>query len=194
MKNKKIIKDIILFIIIALFFTSNILIRQINNLDELWNYNFASNISNGLVPYKDFNMVVTPLLSIIGGIFLSIFGKELIVIRILNILLNTGVIFIMYKIMTELKIKDYISLILLMLLMYLYKEYAMFDYNFAVSLVSLVIVYLEIKNQQNNKLSYQIFIRSFSRNMYNIKANNRINNYYSSIRLQINRCKKCARV
>ena len=81
-----------------------------------------------------------------------------------------------------------------MALMYLYKEYAMFDYNFSVSFVSLVIVYLEIKNQQNNKLSYQIFIRSFSRHMYNIKTNNRINNYYSFISLQINRCKKCTRI
>jgi len=158
MKNKRIIKEIILFILIAMFFASNIIIREVSNLDELWNYNFANNIANGLVPYKDFNMVVTPLLSIIGGMFLTIFGKELLIFRILNIVLNTSIIFLMYKIMDKLKIKKYITLILLFLLTYVYKKYAMFDYNFAVSFVSLIIVNLEIKNYESKRKSYQILI------------------------------------
>ena len=28
--------------------------------DEMWNYGFAVNIFNGLVPYRDFNMIITP--------------------------------------------------------------------------------------------------------------------------------------
>ena len=120
MKNKKIINEIVLFTLIAIYFASNIILREVSNLDELWNYNFASNISNGLIPYRDFNMVVTPLLSLIGGAFLYLFGKELIVIRILNILLSTSIIFVMYKIMKELKIKNYISLLLLAILSYIF--------------------------------------------------------------------------
>ena len=158
MKNKKIIKEILLFILIAMFFASSILIREASNLDELWNYNFANNIANGLVPYKDFNIVATPLLSIIGGLFLKIFGKELLIFRILNIVLNTSIIFLMYKIMDKLKIKKYITLILLFLLTYVYKKHAMFDYNFAVSFVSLIILYLELKNYETQKKSYQILI------------------------------------
>ena len=158
MKNKKNIKEILLFILIGMFFTSSILIRRASNLDELWNYNFASNIANGLVPYKDFNMVVTPLLSIIGGMFLTISGKELLIFRSLNIALNTTIIFLMYKIMDKLKIRKYLTLILLFLLTYVYKEYAMFDYNFAVSFVSLIILYLELKDYETQKKSYQIII------------------------------------
>lgn len=158
MKNKKIIKDIVLFILIAIYFSSSILLRKVGNLDELWNYNFASNISNGLIPYKDFNMITTPLLSVVGGIFLSIFGKELIVIRFLNAILSTSIIFMMYKIMGELKVKDYISLTLLAILIYIFKEYEMFDYNYAISLLSLIIVYLELKHYKNDRKSYQIFI------------------------------------
>lgn len=157
MKNNK-IKDIILFTLIAMYFASNILIRNVSNLDELWNYNFASNIANGLIPYKDFNMVVTPLLSFIGGIFLRIFGKEIIVIRILNILLSASIIFMMYKIMEGLQIKRVLTYLLLIILSYVFKEYAMFDYNFAIALVSLMIVYLEIRNYENNKKNYQIII------------------------------------
>lgn len=29
-------------------------------MDEVWNYGFSNNIYNGMIPYKDFNMIVTP--------------------------------------------------------------------------------------------------------------------------------------
>lgn len=146
------IKEIVIFLIIMLFLASGIMLREVNDLDELWNYNFASNISNGLVPYRDFNMVVTPLLSIISGIILSIFGKQLIIIRILNILLNTLSVFMTYKIMQKLEIKKYIIYAILMFSTYVLRKYAMFDYNFAVQLVILIIVYLEVKNKKTNPI------------------------------------------
>lgn len=34
-----------------------------------------NNISKGLIPYKDFNMIVTPMYSFIGGIFVKMIGK-----------------------------------------------------------------------------------------------------------------------
>ena len=108
------IKEITIFLIIMLYLASGIMLREVKDLDELWNYNFASNISNGLVPYKDFNMVVTPLLSMVSGIILSIFGKQLIIIRMLNILLNTLIIFMTYKIMKKLEVKKYITYAILM--------------------------------------------------------------------------------
>ena len=41
--------------------------------DEIWIYGFGTNIVDGLIPYKDYNMVVTPffpyLLSIIFRLF-----------------------------------------------------------------------------------------------------------------------------
>ena len=151
MKNNK-IKEIILFILIALLFASNILIREVNNLDELWNYNCASNIANGLIPYKDFNMVVTPMFSIISGIIIKILGKELVIFRILNILLSTSIVFMTYKIMNKLGIKYYINYFFIIILTYVYYKYTMFDYNYAVAFISLIIVYLEIKNNTTENL------------------------------------------
>ena len=43
---KKNLKEIILFILIALFVASNIIPKEVNNLDEIWNFNFARCISN----------------------------------------------------------------------------------------------------------------------------------------------------
>ena len=57
--------DISFFVIMMLLFASTVLIRNLANLDEIWNFNFARNIANGLIPYNDFNMLQTPLLSFI---------------------------------------------------------------------------------------------------------------------------------
>ena len=65
MKKEK-THNLLLFILIFLAILSIVLIKPLNNLDEIWNYNFARNIANGLVPYKEFNMLQMPLLPIIG--------------------------------------------------------------------------------------------------------------------------------
>ena len=51
-----------IFLAIALFFIFLIwnLILVPVNLDEIWNYGFSHNIYSGLVPYRDFNMIITP--------------------------------------------------------------------------------------------------------------------------------------
>lgn len=63
--------ELILFIIAFIIIFFSILAKPINNLDEIWNYNFARNIADGLIPYKDFNMLQMPLLPIISGIILK---------------------------------------------------------------------------------------------------------------------------
>ena len=65
--------------------------------DEVWNYGFAYNISRGLVPYRDFNMVVTPLYSFILSIFLMLFGHHFIIMSFFNCLIITLMIYFMYK-------------------------------------------------------------------------------------------------
>ena len=46
---------------IFFFMALPILFREFGSGDELWNYNFAINISNGKLPYSDFSIVQTPL-------------------------------------------------------------------------------------------------------------------------------------
>ncbi len=57
--------DIAVFGVAILLFLATVLPRNLANLDEIWNFNFARNIANGLIPYKDFNMLQTPLLPFI---------------------------------------------------------------------------------------------------------------------------------
>ena len=65
-KYKFLIKYIVIFLIILVF---NMIITP-TDLDEIWSYGFAISIRDGLIPYKDFNMVVTPLYPIIISLFL----------------------------------------------------------------------------------------------------------------------------
>ena len=150
-KSKRLICNISIFLIIALAIAVVVIPKAIGNLDELWNFNFANNIEKGLVPYRDFNMVQTPLLPMVNAIFLAIFGNELIVMRILACLLCAGILFTFYKILNLLKANKGISLFVVMALFYMLKDYFCMDYNFAVLFVTLIIIYIELKRILYNK-------------------------------------------
>lgn len=150
-KSKRLICNISIFLIIALAIAVVVIPKAIGNLDELWNFNFANNVEKGLVPYRDFNMVQTPLLPMVNAIFLAIFGNELIVMRILACLLCAGVLFTFYKILNLLKANKGISLFVVMALFYMLKDYFCMDYNFAVLFVTLIIIYIELRRNLYNK-------------------------------------------
>lgn len=143
-KLRNIFIDICLFAFIAMFCFSNIFSNSIGNLDEIWNYNFAKNISDGLVPYKDFNMVQMPLLSMICAIFLKMFGNQLIVMRVLALILMSLIFFVGYKIL-KLVTNDKIAKIALPVILVLFKDILCIDYNYAVLLIALVVLYRELK-------------------------------------------------
>lgn len=151
---KEILINIAIFLIIAILISPIILSRGIGDLDELWNYNFARNIADGLIPYKDFNMVQTPLLPLIAGLILKIFSNELITMRILAILLNTSIIFIMYKILAKLKINKKLAALFLLIWINILKNYMCIDYNFASLFITLIIVYIEISKKKENILEF----------------------------------------
>ena len=64
-ETKEKLINIDVFGIAIILFLATVLPRNLANLDEIWNFNFARNIANGLIPYKDFNMLQTPLLPFI---------------------------------------------------------------------------------------------------------------------------------
>ncbi len=89
--------------------------------DELYNYGFSISILNGLIPYKDFNMIIPPLFSYLLSFVLLIFGKKLIVYHSLIAIMITIMTVISYKKIGKLSIIIYI-----LLLVYPYTGYNMF--------------------------------------------------------------------
>lgn len=170
MKKKNML--LITFIFIAVF--SMIIIKPISNLDEIWNYNTARAISEGLNPYKDISMITTPLLPMVTAIFLKLIANEIIVSRILAALLWTGILFTIYKIFTLLIKEENTSLIVTALIGILCRDIYCIDYNIVVLFISLVILYQELKDIKNisgyNKKK-DFALRNISRtcNMYKTK-------------------------
>ena len=57
------------------------------DLDEIWNYGFMHNIYEGLIPYKDFNMVITPFFPFLFSLMFHVFSSNLLVVNIFQALI-----------------------------------------------------------------------------------------------------------
>lgn len=146
--NKKVIY-ICMVLSILVISASIILPRPLDNLDEIWNYNFANCMVKGLVPYRDFNMLQMPLTPMLEAIFLKIFGNEMIITRILEIILITGIGILIIKIINKLTHKEILGYISAISLIYIIRDYIAIDYNFMVLLFTLIITLQELKNKEN---------------------------------------------
>ena len=144
-------KEYLLFIFLLIAILSTIIIKPLGDLDEIWNYNVAKNMANGKIPYKDISTITTPLLPAINSIFLSIFGNQLIIMRILVAILGASILFTIFKIFKKLTKETNISMICTLLIGILLRDVYCIEYNFATLLITLIILYLEIKNSQNKK-------------------------------------------
>lgn len=163
MKKKSIL--LITFIFIVIF--SVIIVKPVNDLDEIWNYNTARAITEGLIPYKDISMITTPLLPIVTSIFLKLFINEIIISRIFATVVWTAILFTIYKILKVLIKEENICIISTALIGIICRDIYCIDYNVFVLFIVLIILYQELKNIKNkskyNK-KYDFIIRNISRN------------------------------
>lgn len=133
-----------LLTLITVFICSVLLIinQPVNNLDELWNYNFARCMYNGMLPYKDFSMITTPLSSVLLQICMIIFGDGLLVYRWCGIVLFLFLALAMYMFFNRYLPNMYIisSCLTMMILLLLLPNYR-FDYNYLNLLMIIFILY-----------------------------------------------------
>lgn len=152
------LRNIIFWIGIFIVILTCILVKPLANLDEVWNFNMARCIANGLVPYKDISMITTPLTSFITAIFLKIFGTEMFITRILAAILAVINLALIYKIFRKLNIPKQITSVLVLAIMFVLKDYFCLDYNFLVLALALFIVLMELKYYEKNTIKSQILI------------------------------------
>ena len=132
MKRKKYdffvyIVSFFLLVIISYFMTS--LTR-----DEIWNYGFSYNMAHGMIPYKDFNMVVGPFYNFLIAIFLPLFKNHIFFFFFLN-----GLLFSLFLIPISRKIgNSYLYLIFFLGILPI-----VFNYNTFVAFLCIFILILE---------------------------------------------------
>lgn len=129
-KNKNLYVELFCIFTITLLF--NLLCNPLNS-DEIWNYGFAYNISNGLIPYRDFNMVITPFFPFLSSIFLIIFGKSLFIYHIFNAIICTIIFYFMKK-----NINKSYYIVYSLLLLFSLPNYSLFSI-----LLLYILIYLE---------------------------------------------------
>lgn len=79
-------------------------------ISEGWYSVYAQYINNGLMPYKDFELLFMPLYTYIIALVTRIFGYDLIVLRIFGICIFVGMALLAYK-MFRLLFSEWISII-----------------------------------------------------------------------------------
>lgn len=130
------IKPFIKYFLIFFFFLFWNLIVQPVNLDEIWNYGFAHSIYRGLIPYRDFNMVITPLFPFIMTSLFHIFGSSMLIFHLEQTFILT---IIFYLLNSYLKDKSYLLLIFIIFPL----SIAFPSYNMFLFFLFLLIIKLE---------------------------------------------------
>ncbi len=133
----------------------------------------------GLLPYKDISMIITPLFPYICAGILKIFGEEIIIFRIIETLGLASVLFVMYKIMCRLKINNGVAIISIFAINYAYKEMLGFDYNWAVLLIQLLLLYIDLKPKQEVNQRKELTLGILARSNSTFQADNRNSIFHS---------------
>lgn len=139
------------FITIALFIGIKKISSPVSDLDELWNYNTARCILNGLIPYKQISMITTPLLPTIVAFILKITADELIAFRVIHTALAVAILFMAYKILIKLTSNKKLSMISVFFMLFIYNKRIALDYNYLALLIFLIIVYIQIGKKEYSK-------------------------------------------
>lgn len=97
LKLRKLVINILIFILIfILTFYYTCFLFHVSG-DEIWNFGFSYNIFKGMIPYRDFNMIVTPFYSFFGCFFLQLFGTYLYSFHIMDAILMGFIVLMLFK-------------------------------------------------------------------------------------------------
>ena len=109
------------------------------DLDEIWNYGFMHNMYEGLVPYKDFNMVITPFFPFLFSLPFYIFGSNLLVVNVCQSILITAVYFLLEKLFGK-------TANLLLVILFFNYDMIYASYNFFAFFLFLLLLWMEKMN------------------------------------------------
>lgn len=137
-----------------MIFAIGFLIIFINTLeisDELWLFHHTYKMASGYTIYSDINVIITPIFFYIGKLFLLIFGKNMIVFRIYDLIIFIMLYFVSYKLMRNLGFSKHIGFLTTILLFLLTMSIvtAGANYNVLVMVFVLLGINLYIKRNSN---------------------------------------------
>jgi hypothetical protein len=148
--NKSSIIFLFVFLLSFIFMLGYVL--SLNNLDYIWNYGFAVKINQGLIPYRDFDILQTPLSFYITAFFLKIFGNYSLVYIMLGACAVALMYYLFYCISQNISGNRRFSIaILLVCILYTLANLTIYNYNSLSIILILSIILCEFKDRRNIK-------------------------------------------
>lgn len=139
--------------------------RQMGNVDELWNFTFGNNMAMGLVPYRDFNLLQTPLFAMIHGLVLTVFGRELLVTRMLGALLFACICYLLYLFAKQMHVRGCLCLVLSFAFLWCFDYNVFYEYSCSILAVQLFCMYMDgrmlwrkVSVKQYMSVHYQLLV------------------------------------
>lgn len=97
-------KDLEVLLLIVLIVLLSAFLKGLSADDQLWNFSYIYKMNLGFVPYKDLNIITTPLFHLLGLAVLKLFGMNYFGFHIYNLIIFTILLFLMYKIFKNLNV------------------------------------------------------------------------------------------
>ena len=146
MKQK--MNNVIPYLTFAVF-SAILLLKAFGSGDELWNYSFAKNITNGMVPYRDFSIIQTPLSAYIPAIFMAVLGDGLFVHRVVGCFLMFAIMAFVYHLCKKSTNSVFIGLIASLFVACVTLPFYIYNYNYLSALIVLLILEIELNDEKD---------------------------------------------
>lgn len=161
LKKREIIKILLLLVIPIVVYTF-IMDVNINESDELINFQSVCKMVNGYTIYNDFNVIITPMFFYIAALIQKAFGNYLIAFRIYSIIMLYAFYIIFYLILKRFNIKDKVAMVGMLLIVTISMPQISNGANYNVlAVVFYLIGTLLAINEPSNKNSVLIGIMAY---------------------------------
>lgn len=124
--------------------------------DEIWNFANIYKMVNGYQIYKDANVIITLVFFIIGEIAFKILGANYFIFRLLDSLIYSTMILIVYNILKQLKIRKSNALLYTLIIHYFMYTIVHGGANYNILAIMLVLLGIYITIKYNNTKRFAI--------------------------------------
>lgn len=163
MKKKncaEILEYIIIFLSIAGICFTAYLAQNVISYDDLWLYHMSLKMLNGYMPYKEINMIVTPLFFQIVEVFMKLFGDGAIIYYICSSVLSGIFAITMYALLNKINKSKVVNLCIMMLFAFASAYLTLFQYSYNIMVVGFIflVMLFELKKQEKGGRVYDYLI------------------------------------
>lgn len=138
----------------------------ISNSDEMINFLNIYKMANGIEIYKDINVIITPLFFYIGEYIFNIFGSNVLVFRIYNLILLTIMYLLCYVILKKLKIRKNLALMYTLLILMFTNKLGLGGTNYNIlSFVFFELGILSLLKYNNNEKTKNKYFDKIQKNI-----------------------------